>query len=471
MPLHSVLNAIGNSVCVQTHNLIHKHVNLYAKLDFLSPSLSSQDRFALAILEHLESELSLQPGTTLLAVGNSEVEISLAMICAQRRYHLILIMSSTPSPSQSKLLRMLGVEFIAWPAAQRHQAIEEYAQQLAAKESWRYVNPAKILLPAHGFHDSTAFELLNSFSEITIDYLIIPEKDNAQTQYLLQQFKRYSPATKIILCRIAENAPSSDNYQINEQQIQQCLENLTLTYLKIPVRVAKWGCLLSSQKEGLLTGLKGGSIIAAAVALAQQLHDNQTIVCLLPDHIESYLHSEAFDFSAAGFGLPEVHITHSLPEHDGASTQLELQLPVIEVEEAEALITDITIEMFKQFINNPSHPVVMFGLERCEFCWATRILFRRLDIAVHCVDLDSAAYQPCQLGDKMLAALKAHTECSSLPQVFIHGEFIGNSLEVFDMVNNQSLLRLLDKHQIPFNRVINIDPYTLLPGWMHDHSF
>ncbi|MCR6650694.1 MAG: glutaredoxin [Cellvibrionaceae bacterium] len=109
----------------------------------------------------------------------------------------------------------------------------------------------------------------------------------------------------------------------------------------------------------------------------------------------------------------------------------------------------------------------MFGLEWCEFCWSVRKLFKKLSIQFHCVDLDSSSYQNCGLGTKLKATLVAHTGCSTLPQIFIAGEYIGGCIEVFDAVNNRSLFRKLDKAGVPFNKVLDIDPYTLLPGWMH----
>jgi cysteine synthase A len=81
--------------------------------------------------------------------------------------------------------------------------------------------------------------------------------------------------------------------------------------------------------------------------------------------------------------------------------------------------------------------------------------------------LDSSSYQPSDLGTKLKTTLAAHTGCGTLPQIFIAGEYVGSCIEVFDAVNNRSLYRKLDKAGVGFNKVIDIDPYTLLPGWMH----
>ncbi len=468
MPLDSVLNAIGKTPCVQIHNLSEKHIHLYAKLDFLNPGLSSQDRVALAHIEAMEHDHSLKPHSTLIAVANAQWNRSLAMVCAQKNYRLVLLTATPPEANEIKLLRILGADFLPWPASERHLSEHDYAIATATKEGWYFLERDKPTHPNPGFYDSTAYELFNSFSEKTIDFLFLPLNENAQTQYLVQQVHRYSPTTKIILCHLHEDLTNSAFNQLDENQVQQCFAQERETLLQIPTHAAKWGCVMAAQQEGILTGIYGGAALAAAVALAQRLTNEQTLVCLFPDRIEAYLHHENFDISANGLGLPEVHIATG--DEVKQSQQLAIKLPVMEVEENEPLITDVTEQMLKQFINNPDNPVVMFGLERCEFCWATRKLFKLLDVPVHCVDLDSAAYLPCQLGEKIRATLIEHTDCHSLPQVFVRGEFIGGSLEVFDMANNASLQRKLDQHRVPHNRVLNIDPYVLLPGWMHDHS-
>lgn len=65
----------------------------------------------------------------------------------------------------------------------------------------------------------------------------------------------------------------------------------------------------------------------------------------------------------------------------------------------------------------------------------------------------------------MRATLTAYTGNTALPQIFINGEYIGSHLELFDMISNRNLFKKLDQAGINYNRVLDVDPYTLLPGW------
>lgn len=131
------------------------------------------------------------------------------------------------------------------------------------------------------------------------------------------------------------------------------------------------------------------------------------------------------------------------------------------------MISEMSQKLLLQIISNLQKPVVMFALEWCEFCWSVRKLFKSLSIPFTSVDLDSLSYQTGNLGDKLKATLVAHTGCNSLPQVFVKGEFVGSCTELFDSVNNRKLFQRLSKANVPYNAVLDIDPYTLLPGWMH----
>ena len=68
-------------------------------------------------------------------------------------------------------------------------------------------------------------------------------------------------------------------------------------------------------------------------------------------------------------------------------------------------------------ISDSGQPVVVFGLEFCEFCWSVRKLFAACDVPYRPVDLDSVAYQKDDLGNKIRAAVIDRTGSRTVPQV------------------------------------------------------
>ncbi|HEX5663499.1 MAG TPA: glutaredoxin domain-containing protein [Xanthomonadaceae bacterium] len=109
----------------------------------------------------------------------------------------------------------------------------------------------------------------------------------------------------------------------------------------------------------------------------------------------------------------------------------------------------------------------MFALEWCEFCWSLRKLFARCGIPYRSVDLDSTAYQRDDRGGQIRAVLTARTGSKTIPQVFVGGEYIGGCTETLDAFREGRLQDLFRDHGVGFDENVRIDPYTLLPGWLH----
>ena len=109
---------------------------------------------------------------------------------------------------------------------------------------------------------------------------------------------------------------------------------------------------------------------------------------------------------------------------------------------------------------------MLFALEWCEFCWSVRKLFARCGIPYRSIDLDSAQYQQGDSGGQIRALLRARTGSRTIPQVFVVGEFIGGCSETFDAFRDGRLQQLLKEHGVRFDDSVEVDPYTLLPGWL-----
>ena len=109
----------------------------------------------------------------------------------------------------------------------------------------------------------------------------------------------------------------------------------------------------------------------------------------------------------------------------------------------------------------------MFALEWCEFCWSVRRMFAKHGIAYRSVDLDSVEYQQGNRGGQIRAALSARTSFSTIPQIFVGGEFLGGCTDVFDAYKEGRLQQLLDKNHVAYDRTLKVDPYSFLPTWLH----
>ena len=116
---------------------------------------------------------------------------------------------------------------------------------------------------------------------------------------------------------------------------------------------------------------------------------------------------------------------------------------------------------------DPDQPVVMFALEWCEFCWSLRKLFAKLGVDYRSVDLDSVAWQAGDRGGKIRAVVRDLTGAATIPQVFVGGRHLGGCTEVFDAFRAGTLQDELRRCGVAFDGNVNLDPYSLLPAWLH----
>jgi cysteine synthase A len=83
------------------------------------------------------------------------------------------------------------------------------------------------------------------------------------------------------------------------------------------------------------------------------------------------------------------------------------------------------------------------------------------------VDLDSVEYQEGDRGGKIRAVLAAQTGAATIPQIFIGGEHVGGCTELFDRHGDGGMLRKLNEIGVAFDASVELDAYSLLPGWLH----
>jgi cysteine synthase A len=182
---------------------------------------------------------------------------------------------------------------------------------------------------------------------------------------------------------------------------------------------------------------------------------------MLPDTGERYLSTPLFDGISVEMTSEELALSRSTPNYRfdvaPAPAPAAVEREVVLDAEAEAFVADVVA----------NEPVVMFALEWCEFCWSARKLFARLGISYRSIDLDSVAYQAGDRGGKIRAVLADRTGVPTIPQIFVGGTHVGGCTELFDACRDGTLGRLLKGAGLTWDTRADVDPYDLLPKWLH----
>ena len=343
----SVMETIGDTPCIRINALAPDHVRLYVKAEFFNPAASVKDRLAVSIIEEAERSGALQPGQTVIEATSGNTGIGLAMVCAAKGYPLVVTMADSFSIERRKLMRFLGAKVVLTPRAEKGYGMYLKAVELAEANGWFLARQFETEANARIHENTTAREILADFEGERLDYFVTGYGTGGTVSGVGRVLREKRPETKIILSEPAnaqlvgsgraqgrheDGSPAESHPAFEPHPIQGWTPDFIPLVLQeaidgnyyhalIPIAGAlgiEWSKKLA-QREGIFTGVSGGSSFAVALQVAEKAEPGSVILCMLPDTGERYLSSPLFEsveeymteeeialsLSTPGFHMPE----------------------------------------------------------------------------------------------------------------------------------------------------------------------
>jgi cysteine synthase A len=323
----SVLETIGDTPTIRINTLAPAGIDIYVKAEFFNPAGSVKDRLAVSIIEEAERNGSLSPGQTVVEATSGNTGIGLAMVCAAKGYPLVVTMADSFSVERRKLMRMLNAKVVLTPRAEKGVGMYRKAVELAEANGWFLARQFETEANARIHENTTAREIIADFHSHRLDYWVTGYGTGGTVTGVARVLRRERPETRIVLAEPAnaqllgsghaqarnadrspaESHPAFEPHPIQgwtpdfiPQVLQEAVDNGLYDDL-IPVAAPDgiaWARKLA-QREGILTGISGGSTFAVAMKVAEQADPGSVILCMLPDTGERYMSTPLFD------GIPE----------------------------------------------------------------------------------------------------------------------------------------------------------------------
>ena len=343
----SVLDTVGDTPAIRINNLAPKNVTIYVKAEYFNPGSSVKDRLALNIIEEAERSGALRPSQTIVEASSGNTGIGLAMVCAQKGYPLVVTMPDSFSVERRKLMRMFGAKVVLTPRAQKAYGAYCKAIELAEANRWFLARQFETKANADIHETTTAREIINDFAGTRLDWFVSGYGTGGTIVGIARVLRRERPETRIVLSepanaqmigskvaqeRTPDGAPSASHPSWQPHPIEGWAPDFIPLVLQegidssfydevIPVAAAdgvEWARALA-KKEGILTGISGGSTFAAALQIADTAPAGSVILCMLPDTGERYLSSALFDGIEAEMTDEERELSQSTPSAQYAS--------------------------------------------------------------------------------------------------------------------------------------------------------
>ncbi len=294
----SVLDLVGATPLARLNRIPKPSgAAVLAKMESLNPGGSVKDRIAVAMVDDAERRGILKPGSTLVEPTSGNTGIGLAMVCAVRRYRLILTMPDDMSMERQRLLSRYGAEIHLTPAIEGMTGAVFAAQEIC-KEHPDYFMPMQFENKANPeiHRRTTALEILEATAE-GVHAFVAGIGTGGTITGVGEVLKERIPDVRIVGVEPARSpvlsggrarphgiqgigasfVPGVLNRTVLDEIIQVRDEDATATARRL------------AREEGLLVGISSGANVWAACQVASSMPSDRIVVTVLCDTGERYL--------------------------------------------------------------------------------------------------------------------------------------------------------------------------------------
>ncbi len=309
----NVLEAIGNTPLIEVRQMDTGPCRLFLKLESQNPGGSIKDRIGKSMIEAAEQNGSLKPGGRLIEATAGNTGLGLALVAAQKGYHLTLIVPDKMAQEKIFHLKALGTEVIL-TRSDVGKGHPEYYQDMAeriAEETGaifinQFENPANPLA-----HETTTGPEILAQMDGDLDAMVCGVGSGGTITGLGRFFAKTSPKTEMILAdpvgsilaeyvntgHLSDDVGSWVVEGIGEDFIPPISD---LSLAKKAYTISDREALLTARelltKEGILAGSSSGTLIAAALQYCREQSEPKRVVTLVCDSGNKYLSKMFNDF-------------------------------------------------------------------------------------------------------------------------------------------------------------------------------
>jgi len=303
----SLLETIGNTPLVRVGKLAKEAgcvADVLAKLEFFNPLASVKDRIAVSMIEAMEADGTIGPGSVIVEPTAGNTGIGLAFVCAAKGYRCILTMPDSFSVERCKLMKYLGAELVLTPHEKGISGAIDKANEIVALTDnavmlWQFGHEANPEI-----HRKTTAEEIWFDTSGDVDAVVIGVGTGGTLTGVGEVLKERKPEVQIIAVE-PENSPvlsGGEHFPHNIQGIGTGFvpDVLNVDLIDEVLTVSEKEALQTAQRlaavEGIPAGISSGAALACALHVAaREQMKGKTVVTILPSFAERYLSTALFN--------------------------------------------------------------------------------------------------------------------------------------------------------------------------------
>ncbi len=302
-----ITETIGNTPVVRLNRIAQEagaKAEVLLKLEFFNPLSSVKDRIGVSLIDSLEAEGKIRPGTVLVEPTSGNTGIALAFVAAARGYRLILVMPESMSLERRKVLAFLGAELDLTPADKGMKGAIARAEEIIASDKKAVLVGQFINQANPEIHVRTTAEEIWSDTGGKLDALVAGVGTGGTITGCARVLKPRIPGLKIIAVEpmaspvISGGAPGPHKIQgIGAGFIPKVLE---VDKIDEVVKVDNDNAFATARKlartDGIPGGISTGANVWAALEVAKRPEmAGKRILTFAPSFAERYLSTALFE--------------------------------------------------------------------------------------------------------------------------------------------------------------------------------
>ena len=292
-----IFSLIGETPIIELARINRTNSTILAKLEALNPSGSIKDVMAYYMIDVAERKGLLRPGMTIIEATSGNTGISFAMLAAVKGYRFVAVMPEYMSAERRQMMEAFGAEIVLTPTGEGFPGCLRKLEELAAdnRDAWlprQFDNPDNTA--AH--REITSRKILEEVGG-RIDAFVCGVGTGGTLMGVAEGLLKVHPDLQVIAVEPAESAVMSGgkpgNHQIQGIGPGYVPGLVNMSAIDRVIAVGSQEAIDITRRllteEGLMVGISSGANVSAALQVAAESKEGQTIVTILPDRGERYL--------------------------------------------------------------------------------------------------------------------------------------------------------------------------------------
>lgn len=322
MSANPLLEMIGNTPILPLTHLDTGPCQLFVKLENQNPGGSIKDRIALSMIEAAELGGQLQPDGTIIEATAGNTGLGLALVAAQKGYHMLLVVPDKMSREKIFHLKALGAEvrLTRSDVAKGHpEYYQDLARSIAAQMPGAFYidqfnNPAN----AWAHESGTGPEIWRQMEQ-RVDAVVVGVGSGGTLGGLTHFFQKVAPQVEMVLADpegsvLADFVESGHFGEAGSWLVEGIGEDFVpaiadFALVKRAYRISDAESLhtarLLLQQEGVLAGSSSGTLLAAALRYCREQTTPKRVLTFVCDSGNKYLSKMFNDYWMLDQGLIE----------------------------------------------------------------------------------------------------------------------------------------------------------------------